>query len=137
MNAVVRFLWVICAVLVADAFAADPDASRPEGQSPSQQSSVAPLGAVAQSPASAPSVMGQKATTKDPSAGGKSEMDAKSGRTATSADTANAQTVANKSVKNVLVDDTGQRGVLLPRRAAVGRTFRDQSMQDCTANFGG
>ena len=106
MSAVVRLLWVICAVLVADAFAADPDASRPEGQSPSQQSSVAPLGAVAQSPASAPSVMGQKATTKDPSAGGKSEMDAKSGRTATSPDDSNAQTVANKSVKNVLVDDT-------------------------------
>ena len=50
--------------------------------------------------------MGQKATTKDPSAGGKSEMDAKSGRTATSPDDSNAQTVANKSVKNVLVDDT-------------------------------
>jgi len=48
--------------------------------------------------------MGQKATTTDPSAGGKSEMDAKSGGAATSH--ANAQTVANESVKNVLVDDT-------------------------------
>ena len=82
MNAVVRLLWVIGAVLVADA----------------------PLGAVAQSPAAAPSVTGQKATTTDPSAGGKSEMDAKPGGAATSP--ADAQTVANKSVKNVLVDDT-------------------------------
>jgi len=56
--------------------------------------------------AAAPSVIGQKATTTDPSAGGKSEMDAKSGGAATSHANANAQTVANKSVKNVLVDDT-------------------------------
>jgi hypothetical protein len=54
----------------------------------------------------APSVTGPKATTTDPSAGGKSEMDAKSGPTATSPDNANTQTAANKSVKNVLVDDT-------------------------------
>ena len=71
MNAVVRLLWVICAVLVADAFAAEPDTRKAEGQPPSQ----APRGAVAQSPAAAPSV-------------------------------ANAQPVADKSVKNVLVDDT-------------------------------
>jgi hypothetical protein len=106
VNAAVRLLSVICAVLVADAFAADPDARKPEGQSPSQPSSVAPLGAVAQSPAAAPSVMGPKATTTDPSAGVKSEMDAKSGGAATSHANANAQTIANKSVKNVLVDDT-------------------------------
>jgi len=90
VNAVVRFLWVICAVLVADAPAAEPDARKPEGQASSQPSSVAPLGA----------------TTADPSTGGKSEMDAKSGGAATSHANANAQTVANKSVKNVLVDDT-------------------------------
>ena len=46
VSAAVRLLWVICAVLIADAFAADPDRSKPEGQSPS---AVAPLGAVAQS----------------------------------------------------------------------------------------
>jgi len=106
VNAGVRLLWVICAVLVADAFAADPDAQKPEGESPSQRSSVAPLGAVAQSSAAAPSVMGGKATTTDPSAGSKSQMDAKSGGAATSHADANARTVADKSVKNVLVDDT-------------------------------
>jgi hypothetical protein len=106
MNVVVRLLWVIGAVLVADAFAAEPDARNPEGQSPSLPSSAAPLGAVAQSPAAAPSVVGQKATTTDPTAGGKSEMNAKSGGTATSHANANAQSVASKSVKNVLVDDT-------------------------------
>ena len=106
MNAVVRLLWVIGAVLAADAFAAEPDARNSEGQSPSQPSSVAPPGAVAQSPGAAPGVMGQKATTTDPSAGGKSEMDAKPAGAATSHANANAQTVANKSVKNVLVDDT-------------------------------
>jgi hypothetical protein len=105
VNAVIRFLWVICAVLVADAFAADPDARSPEGESPSQPSLASPE-AVAQSSAAAPSVMGQKATTTDPSAAGKSETDAKSGGAATSHANDNAQTVANKSVKNVLVDDT-------------------------------
>jgi hypothetical protein len=48
--------------------------------------------------------MGQQATTTDPSAGSKSAMDAKSVGAATSH--ANAQPVANESVKNVLVDDT-------------------------------
>jgi hypothetical protein len=104
MNAVVRLLWVIGAVLAADAFAAEPDARNSEGQSPSQPSSVAPPGAVAQPPGAAPSVLGQKAITTDPSAGGKSERDAKPDGAATSH--ANAQTAANKSVKNVLVDDT-------------------------------
>jgi len=95
VNAVVRLLWVIGAVLVADASAADPDARKPEGQ-----------GAVAQSPAAAPSAVGPKATTTDPSTGVKSEMDAKSDGAATSHATADAQTAANKSVKHVLVDDT-------------------------------
>ena len=104
MNAVVRLLWVIGAVLAADAFAAEPDARNSAGQSPSQPSSVAPPGAVAQSPGAAPSGVGQKVMTTDPSVGGKSEMDAKPGGAATSH--ANAQTVASKSVKNVLVDDT-------------------------------
>lgn len=107
MNALVGLLWVICAGLVADAFAADPSASRPDGQSPSRPSSVAPLGAAEQSPAAAPpSVPSREATTTDSSASGKSEVDAKSRSTATSPDEASAQTVASKSVKNVLVDDT-------------------------------
>jgi hypothetical protein len=108
VNAGVCLLWVTCAVLVGDAFAADPDARNSEGESLSQPSSGAPLGAVAQSSAAAPSVMGRKATTTDPSAGSKPQMDAKSGGAATShADAnANARTVADKSVKNVLVDDT-------------------------------
>jgi hypothetical protein len=106
VNAGVGLLWVTCAVLVGDAFAADPDARNSEGESLSQPSSEAPLGAVAQSSAAAPSVMGRKATTTDPSAGSKPQMDAKSGGAATSHADANARTVADKSVKNVLVDDT-------------------------------
>jgi hypothetical protein len=106
VNAVGRFLWVICAALVSNAFAADPDARNPKGESPSQPSLVAPLEAVAQSSVAASSVMRPKATTTDPSAGGKSETDAKSSGAATSHANANAQPVANKSVKNVLVDDT-------------------------------
>lgn len=98
MNALVGLLWVICTGLVADALAADPSASTPDGQSPS---------AVEQSPAAAPpSVTSREATTTDSSASGKSEVDAKSRTTATSPDDTSAQTVAHKSVKNVLVDDT-------------------------------
>ena len=94
MNAVVRVLWVICAVLVADAFAADPDASKPEGQSPSQPSGVAPVGVVAQSPAVAPT---------DPSTMRAATPDASS---RSKPDTAAQPPVANKSGKNILVDDT-------------------------------
>jgi hypothetical protein len=93
VNAVVRLLWVICAVLVADAFAADPDASKPEGQSPSQPSGVAPPGAVAQSPAVAPT--GPSTMTATPDASSTSKPD-----------TAAQPPVANKSGKKVLVDDT-------------------------------
>lgn len=93
MNAVVRLLWVICAVLVADAFAADPDASKPAGQSLTQPSGVASLEAVAQSPAVAPTGPStMRAATPDASSGSKP-------------DTAQPP-VANKSAKKVLVDDT-------------------------------
>ena len=94
MNAVVRLLWVICAVLVADAFAADPDASKPAGQSLTQPSGVAPLEAVAQSPAVAPTGPStMRAATPDASSGSKP-------------DTAAQPPVADKSAKKVLVDDT-------------------------------
>jgi hypothetical protein len=94
VNAVVRLLWVICAVLVADAFAADPDASKSERQSPSQPSGMAPPGAVAQSPAVAPTDPSTiRAATPDASSTSKSG-------------TAAQPPVADKSGKTVLVDDT-------------------------------
>jgi hypothetical protein len=65
VNAVVRLLWVVCAVLIADAFAADPDTSKPEAQSPSQRSGVAPLGTVAQSPTVAPTGPGTRKVLVD------------------------------------------------------------------------
>ena len=94
MNAVVRLLWVICAVLAAAAFAAAPDVSKPEGQSPSQPSEVAPVGAAAQSPAVAPT---------DPSTMRAATPDASSG---SKPDTAAQPPVADKSGRKVLVDDT-------------------------------
>lgn len=107
MNALVGLFCVICAGLVADAFAADPSASKPDGQSQSQPSPVAPLGAVEQSPAAAPrSVTTREAPNTDSSASVKSEVNAASRSTATSPDNANAQPVGHNSVKNVLVDDT-------------------------------
>ena len=94
MNAVVRLLWVICAVLVADASAADPDPRKPEGQSPSQPSGVAPQGAAAQSPALAPTGPStMRAATPDAASGSKP-------------DTAAQPPVTDKSGRKVLVDDT-------------------------------
>ena len=108
VNAAVCFLSVICAVVVADAFAAEPNASKPDGQSPSQSSSVAPPEAVAQSPAPAPAASSaiSAATPDHPSSISKADTAAKPGVVAASPVTADAQPVANKSERKVLVDDT-------------------------------
>ena len=107
MNAAVSLLSVICAVVVADAFAAEPNASNPDGQSPSQPSSVAPPEAVAQSPVPAPAASSaMSAATPDPSSIGKADTAAKPGGMVASPVTADAQPVANKSGRKVLVDDT-------------------------------
>ena len=104
MNAAVSLLSVICALVVADAFASEPNASNPDGQSTAQPSSVAPPEAVAQSPVPAPAA--STATTPDPSSIGKPDTAAKPGGMAASPVTADAQPVANKSGSKVLVDDT-------------------------------
>jgi hypothetical protein len=107
VNAAVSLLSVICAVVVADAFAAGPNASAPDGQSPSQLSSVARPEAVAQSPAPAPTASSAiSAATPDPSSSGKPDTDAKPSDMAASPVTADAQPMANKSERKVLVDDT-------------------------------
>ena len=109
MNAAIGLLSVICAVVVADAFAADPNASNPNGRSPSQPSSVAPPEAVAQSPVPAPAASSaMSAATPDPPSIGKPDTAAKPGGMAASSVTADAQPVANKSRRKVLVlvDDT-------------------------------
>ena len=107
VNAAVSLLSVICAVVVADAFAGEPKASSPDGQSPSQPSSVVPPEAVAQSPVPAPPASSAiSAATPDPSSSGKPDTAAKPDGMAASPVTADAQPVANKSERKVLVDDT-------------------------------
>jgi hypothetical protein len=115
MSAVARLLLVICACAVAHAFAADSDSNAVEpGQPPSQSSPAAPPGAIAPSPAAAPSASSTTtpgATTPDPASGGKSDAGTQPGNTRTSPvaqspDTATATSVANKPAKRVLVDDT-------------------------------
>ena len=107
VNAAVSLLSVICAVVAADAFAAGPNASDPDGQPPSQLSSAAPPEAVAQSPVPAPAASSAiSAATPDPSSSGKPDTAAKPGGMAASPVTADAQPVANKSGTKVLVDNT-------------------------------
>ena len=108
MNAAVSLLSVICAVVAADAFAAGPNASDPDGQPPSQLSSAAPPEAVAQSPVPAPAASSaiSAATPDHPSSISKADTAAKPGVVAASPVTADAQPVANKSERKVLVDDT-------------------------------
>ena len=107
VNAAVSLLSVICALVVADAFASEPNASNPDGQSTAQPSSVAPPEAVAQSPVPAPAASSaMSGATPDPSSIGKPDTAAKPGGMAASPVTADAQPVANKSGSKVLVDDT-------------------------------
>jgi len=106
VNAAVSLLSVICAVVVANAIAAEPNASNPDGQSASQPSSVAPPEAVAQSPVPAPAASSAvSAATPDASSIGKPDTAAKPGGKAASPVTADAQPGADKSGRKVLVDD--------------------------------
>ena len=85
MNAVARVLLAIC----AGTCAGGPNVSE-SGEPPSQAPAIAPPQPVAQSPLVAPA--GSSTATQDPSSSGKPA--------------ANAQPVANKPGRMVLVDDT-------------------------------
>jgi hypothetical protein len=95
VNTVARLLLVVCVVVGAEAFAADPNASE-AGQPPWPRSLPSPPQLVAQSTA------GPSATTPDPSWDGHSETDS----TATSRANADKPVVAVKSKKKILVDET-------------------------------
>jgi hypothetical protein len=116
MSVAVRLLAIICSLLVADVCATDPNGSRPEGEPPSQASSVATAQHVAVSSSATP------VTATDVSAGGKPNPPASEKATATS------PINANNSKQKVLVDDTVSdaqlRGILAkgyrPDRQAPG-----------------
>ena len=80
---VARLSLLVCAFVVADAFAADPNASEAAAQPPSQPSPAAP-----------------------PQTDGKSDTGTQTDSTATSPATTKAQAVANEPRKKLLVDDT-------------------------------
>jgi hypothetical protein len=99
VNTVARLLLVVCVVVVAEAFAADPNASE-VGQPPSQRSLPTPPQLVAQSTA------GPSATTPDLSSSGKADGHSETDSTAASHANADKPVVADKSKKKILVDDT-------------------------------
>jgi hypothetical protein len=106
VNTVARLLLVICAVASAGVFAADPTVSE-SGEPPSQPSAAPPPQIVAQWPAvepAGPSTM--RPVTPDPTSSARPDTGAQPGGMAPSPVTANAQPVANKSGRKVLVDDT-------------------------------
>jgi hypothetical protein len=104
VNTIARLLLVVCAIVVADAFATDQNASE-AGQSPSQSSLGAPPQVGAQS-TTEPSTIRPTATNPDSSSSGKPDTASQTSNTATSSATAGGHVVANKSGKKVLVDDT-------------------------------
>jgi hypothetical protein len=102
MNAVARLLLALCAGMGAGS----PNVSE-SGEPPSQAPAIAPSQPAAQSQPVAPA--GSSTTsvaTQDPSSGGKPDRGAPRGNTSTSPVAANAQPVANKPGRMVLVDDT-------------------------------
>jgi hypothetical protein len=102
---IARLLLLVCAVVVADALAADPNASEAAGQGPSRAPPGAPLSSVAQTTIS-PSTLGTDATTAGPSSSGKPTTGTQTDSTETSPAPVNGPPVANKPRKKVLVDDT-------------------------------
>ena len=106
MNTVGRLLPVICTVVISGVFAADPVVSESD-EPPPQRAAATPPQTGAQPPAVAPTGPStMRAATPDPASSGKPDTAAQPGGTATSPVTANAQPVANKSRRKVLVDDT-------------------------------
>jgi hypothetical protein len=102
-----RFSLVVCALVMAGARAAGPDASDLV-QPPAQPSAGTPPQAVAQGPASAPagpSAM-TAATPPDSSSRGEPNAGSQPSATATLPVAAPAPSVANKPGRKVLVDDT-------------------------------
>jgi hypothetical protein len=106
VNAVASLLLVICTVVIAGLFTAVPNVSE-AGEPPSQHSAVAPPQPVVQSPAVAPTDPNtMRAANPDSSSSGKAVTNAQRGGIVTTPVAANAQPVANKSGRKVLVDDT-------------------------------
>ena len=98
MNTVARLLPVICTVVISGVFAVEPVVCESD-EPPSQPASATPPQTGAQPPAVAPAGPStMRAATPDTAA--------QPGGTAASPVTANAQPVANKSERKVLVDDT-------------------------------
>jgi hypothetical protein len=106
VNTVAHLSPVICMVVIAGVFTADPNVSE-AGEPASQPSAVAPPQPVVQSPAVAPADPNTtRAATPDSPSSGKPDTDAQPGGIATSPVAVNEQPVANKSGRKVLVDDT-------------------------------
>ena len=99
MNAVARLLLAICAGMAAGG----PNVSE-SGEPPSQAPAIAPSQPVA--PVAPAGSSTTSVATQDPSSGGKPDTGVRRGSTATSPVAANAQPVANKPGRMVLVDDT-------------------------------
>jgi len=106
VNAIARLLPVICIVVISGVFAADPVVSESD-EPPSQQDVATPPQTGAQPAVLAPTGSStMRAATPDPDSSGKPDKATRPGGTATSQVTANAQPVANKPGRKVVVDDT-------------------------------